>query len=69
MDKPLSEQQRQRLTERAEMLRMELGRTPRRKVGDLLWQRLARKLLACERRLRLFRLRRDLEDERQYPVA
>jgi hypothetical protein len=69
MGKPLSNEQRQRLTERAETLRMELGRTPRRRVGDLLWQRLARKLLTCERRLRLYRLQQHLNDERNHPVA
>jgi hypothetical protein len=69
MSKTLSNADRQRLTDRAAMLSLELSRVPRRKIGDLLWQRLARKLLACERRLRLHRLPQHLSDEREQSVA
>jgi hypothetical protein len=69
MSKTLSNADRQRLTDRAAMLSLELSRLPRRGICGLQWQCLARKLLACERRLRLQRLQQYLDDEREQTVA
>jgi hypothetical protein len=69
MSKTLSNSDRQRLTDRAAMLSLELSRLPRRGIGGLQWQCLARTLLACERRLRLQRLQQYLDDEREQTVV
>jgi hypothetical protein len=64
---------RQRLIDRLVLLKMELGRTPRRQIGTPLWQHRARKLLGCLRRLeqidRLPKLRQRLEEVAEVTVA
>lgn len=64
---------RQALTDRAVLLKMELARTPRRNVGDSLWQQRARKLLAYLTKLQRLEHRgmfsHLLEEAKQHPVA
>jgi hypothetical protein len=44
-------ERRLRLKDRVAMLSLDLGRTPRREIGNPRWQYRARKLLGCLRRL------------------